>query len=67
MADKKQIVRKWLDVGAQGPAEAWEDMCAKDLVVRFPYRPPPVQRELRGYDVALATCSAHWKNMAKFE
>ena len=67
MADKKQIVRKWLDVGAQGPAEAWEDMCAKDLVVRFPYGPPPVQRELRGYDVALATCSAHWKNMAKFE
>ena len=67
MTDLKKRVREWLDVGAKGPAEAWKEMCASDLVVRFPYAPPPVQRELRGLDTALATCSAHWKNMAKFE
>jgi ketosteroid isomerase-like protein len=67
MTDKKQIVRRWLDVGALGPAEAWHDMCVQDLVVRFPYAPPPVERELRGFDKALAVCSAHWKNMARFE
>jgi ketosteroid isomerase-like protein len=67
MTDRKQIVRRWLDVGGLGPAEAWHELCSKDLVVRFPYAPPPVKRELHGLDEALAVCSAHWKNMAKFE
>ena len=67
MTDKKQIVRRWLDVSALGPSEAWHELCSSDLVVRFPYAPPPVQRELNGLDAALATSSAHWNNMAKFE
>ena len=67
MTDRKAIVRRWLDVGALGPAEEWHELCSKDLVVRFPYAPPPVQRELKGLDAALATCSAHWGNMARFE
>jgi ketosteroid isomerase-like protein len=67
MTDRKAIVRRWLDVGALGPAEEWHELCSKDLVVRFPYAPPPVQRELKGLDTALATCSAHWGNMARFE
>ena len=67
MTDRKAIVRRWLDVGALGPAEEWHELCSKDLVVRFPYAPPPVQRELKGLATALATCSAHWGNMARFE
>jgi uncharacterized protein len=67
MTDKKQIVRRWLDVSASGPAEEWHELCSKDLVIRFPYAPPPVQPELRGFDTALETSSAHWKNMARFE
>ena len=67
MTDKKQIVRRWLDVSALGPAEEWHELCSKNLVIRFPYAPPPVQRELKGFDTALATSSAHWNNMAKFE
>jgi len=67
MTDRKQIVRRWLDVGALGPAEEWHELCSSDLAIRFPYAPPPVQRDLVGLGTALATCSAHWNNMAKFE
>ncbi len=67
MTDLKTTLRKWLEISAKGPAEAWAEMCDKDLVVRFPYAPPPVKAELVGYDEALATSSAHWPNMARFE
>ncbi|RYD93771.1 MAG: hypothetical protein EOP61_22950 [Sphingomonadales bacterium] len=66
MTDKK-TVREWLDISAKGPAEAWDGLVAEDVVIRFPYAPPPVQRELVGRDAALATMAAHWPNMAKFE
>jgi ketosteroid isomerase-like protein len=66
MADAKTLVREWLDLAAVGPAEAWPDRVARDVVVRLPYAPPGVEPVMNGYDEALAVLGSHWHTKTSF-
>lgn len=66
MSDDIKLVQQSLDLIASGPAEAWAGKIAEDVVIRFPFAPPPVNRELRSYQAALDALSAHWQSMQGF-
>lgn len=67
MSDPIKLVNECLDLIASGPAEGWDGKIADDVVIRFPFAPPPVNRELRGFSVARDALSAHWKTMRSFK
>jgi ketosteroid isomerase-like protein len=66
MSDVKQQIREWLDVVASGPAEAWPDRAAPDVVIRLPFAPPGVNSELRGRAQAIEAMSGVWKLKERF-
>jgi hypothetical protein len=58
--DLLKLMRERLDI--TGPAEAWPDRAAEDIVIRLPYAPPGVKSELRGMAERLATLSPVWRD-----
>ena len=60
------LIREWFDIVATGPAEAWPDRAADDVVIRLPFAPPGVANELRGLTQAVAALSAVWKSKESF-
>ena len=66
MADTTVLMRAWLEMVAMGPAEAWNGKVAEDVVIRLPYAPPGVEKELRGFVQARDTLAHHWKTKKSF-
>jgi ketosteroid isomerase-like protein len=60
------LIREWLDVVSSGPAEAWLTHATVDVVIRLPFAPPGVAKELRGMAQAIAALSAVWKAKESF-
>jgi ketosteroid isomerase-like protein len=60
------LIREWLDVVSSGPAEAWSNYATLDVVIRLPFAPPGVAKELRGMAEAIAALSAVWKAKQSF-
>ena len=60
------LIREWLDVVSSGPAEAWSNYATLDVVIRLPFAPPGVAKELRGRAEAIAALSAVWKAKQSF-
>jgi len=67
MTDLAKLMREWLDVVALGPAEAWPDRAAEDIVIRLPFAPPGVAAEIRGRDEAVAHMAPVWAGKRSFE
>jgi ketosteroid isomerase-like protein len=67
MSDLTQLMRDWLDIVATGPAEAWPDRVAADVVIRLPFAPPGVPNELRGRTAAIAQLSPVWGAKKQFD
>lgn len=67
MADLTALMRDWLDIVATGPAEAWPERAADDVVIRLPFAPPGVPNELRGASQAVAQLGAVWAAKARFD
>jgi ketosteroid isomerase-like protein len=61
-----QRVREWLDVTANGPAEAWHERAVDDVVIRLPFAPPGVANELRGLSQAIAAMTPMWNGKKSF-
>jgi ketosteroid isomerase-like protein len=61
-----RLIREWMEAAANGPAEAWHERAAADLVIRLPFAPPGVANELRGLDHAIAAMSAIWAAKKSF-
>lgn len=64
--DVTVLMRDWLQMVAMGPAEAWNDKVAEDVLIRLPYAPPGVEKELRGFATARDTLAHHWKTKQSF-
>jgi uncharacterized protein len=60
-----QVIREWLEVTANGPAEAWHAKATPDAVIRLPFAPPGVAKELRGAE-AVAAMSEMWAGKKSF-
>jgi ketosteroid isomerase-like protein len=56
----KLLIKKWFDITANGPAEAWHELAAEDLVLRLPFAPPGVANELRGRKQAIDAMGSIW-------
>ena len=67
MDDPKQLIRKWMEITAMGPAEDWVGRASDDLVLRLPYAPPGVKAELRGFDAARDELGHHWATKTSFD
>ena len=61
-----QLIREWFDITANGPAEAWHERAAEDIVIRLPFAPPGVAMELRGLTQAVDAMSAIWAAKSTF-
>ncbi len=61
-----QLIREWLDISANGPADAWHERAASDVVIRLPFAPPGVTNEFRGLTQAIAAMSAVWAAKKSF-
>jgi uncharacterized protein len=61
-----QHIREWLEITANGPAEAWHERAAEDVVIRLPFAPPGVASELRGLTQAIAALSPIWSGKKSF-
>jgi ketosteroid isomerase-like protein len=59
-------VREWLDITANGPAEAWRERAADEVVIRLPFAPPGVANELRGLNEAIAAMTPMWNAKKSF-
>jgi ketosteroid isomerase-like protein len=66
MANLIDITREWIDIVALGPASAWQERAAEDIVIRLPFAPPGVANELRGSVAARETLAEHWKTKRSF-
>jgi ketosteroid isomerase-like protein len=62
----KQLIKKWLEVTANGPAEAWRELAAEGIVLRLPFAPPGVAKELSGVDQAVAAMNILWAAKKSF-
>jgi uncharacterized protein len=60
------LIREWLDIVSSGPAEAWSTHATPDVVIRLPFAPPGVVKELRGRAEAIAALGAVWKAKESF-
>lgn len=67
MTDLAKLMREWLDVVALGPAEAWPDRAAEDVVIRLPFAPPGVASEIRGRSEAIAHMAPVWAGKQSFD
>ena len=67
MTDLAKRMREWLDVVALGPAEAWPDRAAEDVVIRLPFAPPGVPNEIHGRDEAIAHMAPVWAGKRSFD
>lgn len=66
MMDITQLMRDWLDLVATGPAEAWPDRVAENVVIRLPFAPPGVPSELLGRAAAIAQLGPVWSSKKRF-
>jgi ketosteroid isomerase-like protein len=60
MTDTIALIREWLELVASGPAEAWAGKVAENIVIRLPYAPPGVAKELRGMKAAIEAMGPSW-------
>ena len=60
------LIREWLDVVSSGPAEAWPSYATDDAVIRLPFAPPGVAKELRGRIQAIEALSGLWQAKKSF-
>ena len=67
MTDLTQLMRDWLDIVARGPAEAWPDRVADDVVIRLPFAPPGVSNEMRGQAQAISQLAPVWAAKERFD
>lgn len=67
MTDLTQLMRDWLDIVATGPAEAWPERVAEDVVIRLPFAPPGVPNTLHGQAAAIAQLSPVWSSKTRFD
>jgi ketosteroid isomerase-like protein len=67
VTDLTQLVRDWLDIVATGPAEAWPERAAGDVVIRLPFAPPDVPNALHGEAAAIAQLSPVWRSQTRFD
>lgn len=61
-----QLIREWMEITANGPAEAWHERAAAEVVIRLPYAPPGVPNEFRGLAQAVAAMSPIWAAKKSF-
>ena len=66
MSDPIPIMREWLGLVAMGPAEAWAGRVSEDLVLRLPFAPPGVQREVVGREAAVEALRPAWSAKESF-
>jgi uncharacterized protein len=60
------LIREWLDIVSSGPADAWHTHATPDLVIRLPFAPPGVAKELSGMAQAIAALSTVWAAKKSF-
>ena len=61
-----QLIKEWLEITANGPAAAWHERAAGDVIIRLPFAPPGVANELRGLTQAIDAMSAIWSAKKSF-
>ena len=49
MSESKALAQRWFDMIATGRFEAWDEIVDAQFVLRFPFAPPGVAEELRGF------------------
>jgi ketosteroid isomerase-like protein len=67
MTDPIKLIRRWLDLAAMGPADAWPECVDENIVIQLPFAPPGVPTGTRGLKQAIDKLAPTWKMKERFE
>jgi ketosteroid isomerase-like protein len=64
--DAAQFAERWLQVLSGSEFDAWPELVAEDVAMRFPFAPPGIPTECRGRAVCLEIIRAFFAGIERF-